>query len=123
MLLPLFIWQDKVLKRIRPEDIVVITSEKNYIKIYVVQGKYYLVRSSLAAALEKLPPELFKRIHKWLVVSLNFIDDIARDHLIIDGDREAAPISRQHYHAFINSLNIIGGDESAKKKEVKNRGK
>lgn len=111
MQVPLFIWQDKILKRIRLEDIVVITSEKNYIKIYVVGGKYYLVRSSLAAALKKLPPDLFKRIHSWLVVSVNHIDDITRDHLVIDENGEAAPISRQYYNAFVKSLNIIGGDE------------
>ena len=123
MLPPLFIWQDKVLKKIRLEDIVVITSEKNYIKIYVVGQRYYLVRSSLAAALEKLPPQFFKRIHNWLVVSVLYINDIARDHLVIEGDQEPLPISRQHYHLFINSLSIIGGDDSAKKKAIRTRKK
>lgn len=113
---PFFIWQDKVLKKIQPEDVIAISSEKNYIKIFVTNKQYYLVRSTLTAALKKLPPDLIKRIHQRLAVSVNYADFIAKDHLQIEGEENPIPISRQHYRAFINSLNIVGGDDSMKRK-------
>ena len=114
---PFFIWQDKVLKKIQPEDVIAITSDKNYIKIFVVNERYYLVRSTLTAALEKLPSDLIKRIHHRLAVSVNYADHIAKDHLHIEGEENPLPISRQHYQAFIDSLNIVGKNESTKKKK------
>jgi DNA-binding LytR/AlgR family response regulator len=116
---PFFIWQDKLLKKIQPEDVIAITSEKNYIKIFVVNNRYYLVRSTLAAALKKLPADLIKRVHHRLAVSVNYADHIARDHLHIDGEEHPLPISRQHYQAFITSLNIVGGQGVKKTKRKK----
>lgn len=117
MLEPFFIWQDKVLKKIQPEDVIAIATEANYIKIFVTNDTYYMVRSTLTAALKKLPPHLFKRIHNRLAVSVNYADHIAKDHLMIQGEENPLPISRQHYKMFINSLNIIGGDDGEKKKK------
>lgn len=114
---PFFIWQDKVLKKIQPEDVIAISSEKNYIRIFVTNNEYYLVRSTLTAALKKLPADLFKRVHHRLAVSVNYADYIAKDHLQIEGEKNPLPISRLHYQAFINSLNIIGGDDSVKRKK------
>lgn len=105
-----------MLKKIQPEDVIAISSEKNYIKIFVTNKQYYLVRSTLTAALKKLPPDLIKRIHQRLAVSVNYADFIAKDHLQIEGEENPIPISRQHYRAFINSLNIVGGDDSMKRK-------
>ncbi|MBW0177570.1 LytTR family DNA-binding domain-containing protein [Sediminibacterium sp.] len=113
---PFFIWQDRVLKKIQPEDVIAISSEKNYIKIFVTGNGYYLVRSTLTAALKKLPSDLIKRVHNRLAVSVNYADYIAKDHLQIEGGENPLPISRLHYRAFINSLNIIGGDDSGKKR-------
>lgn len=48
---------------------------------------------------------------------MNYADHIAKDHLHIEGEENPLPISRQHYQAFINSLNIVGGEERVKKKK------
>ncbi len=48
---------------------------------------------------------MFIRIHRSLVVSIYFIDDIAKDHLVIG--KEAIPIDRKYYKSFIKQLNII----------------
>ncbi len=120
MLPPFFIWQNRMLKKIQPEDVIAISTDSNYILTFVTGG-HYMVRSTLAAALKKLPPDLFKRIHQRLVVSVNYVDQIARDHLIIEGNETPQPISRQHYRSFINSLNIIGREEGEKKKNTTSR--
>ena len=105
MLKPFFVWQNKVLKRIDPEKVMCLYTEGNYTRIYLSDNTYCLVRSSLSGALKKLPPDMFIKIHRSLIASIYFIDDIAKDHLIISG--EAIPVGRQYYKTFIRKLNII----------------
>jgi DNA-binding LytR/AlgR family response regulator len=47
---------------------------------------------------------MFVKIHRSLVVSIFYIDNIARDHLIVGG--ETVGIGRQYYQTFIRKLNI-----------------
>ncbi|NII28392.1 LytTR family transcriptional regulator [Pseudoflavitalea sp. X16] len=105
MLKPFFVWQNKVLKRLKPEEVVCLVAEKNYTKIHLSNKTHCLVRSTLSGALTKLPPEIFIKIHRSCVVSIYFIDNIARDHLTISG--EPLPIGRQYYRSVIKQLNII----------------
>lgn len=105
MLKPFFVWQNKILKRVDPRQVICLSAEKNYTKIFLSDKTFYTVRSSLSGALKKLPPEMFIKIHRSLVVSIYFIDDIARDHLIIGG--ESIPIGREYYKTSILKLNII----------------
>ena len=102
---PIFVWQDRVLKKIKPEDIICLYTEGNYTKIFVTEKKFYMVRSTLSGALKKLPPELFIKIHRSFAASINFIDTIDKDHLTVG--RESIPIARRYYKSVINQLNII----------------
>ena len=105
MLKPFFVWQNKVLKSLKPEEVVCLVAEKNYTKIYLSNKTHCLVRSTLSGALKKLPPEIFIKIHRSCVVSIYFIDNIARDHLTIG--KESLPIGRQYYRSIVKQLNII----------------
>jgi len=105
MLKPFFVWQNKVLKRIDPGQVICLNTEGNYTRIFLADKTYYMVRSSLSGAVKKLPPGMFIKIHRSLVASIYFIDDIAKDHLIIGG--EPIPISRKYYQPAIRQLNII----------------
>jgi DNA-binding LytR/AlgR family response regulator len=105
MLKPFFVWQNKVLKRVDPGQVMCLATDGNYTKIFLSDRTYYLVRTSLSGALKKLPPEMFIKIHRSLVASIYFIDDIARDHLIIGG--ETIPIGQKYYKTAIERLNII----------------
>src|SRR5437588_10846031 len=95
MLKPFFVWQNKVLKRINPADVVCLSTEGNYTRIFLSDKSYYMVRSTLSGALRKLPPEMFIKIHRSFAVSIYFIDTIDRDHLTVDN--VAIPIGRQYY--------------------------
>jgi DNA-binding LytR/AlgR family response regulator len=53
MLKPFFVWQNKVLKRISPADVMCLFTEGNYTKIILSDKSVYLVRSSLSSALKK----------------------------------------------------------------------
>jgi DNA-binding LytR/AlgR family response regulator len=105
MLKPFFVRYEKVLKRIDPEKVICLSTKKNYTYIYLTDKIYYMVRTSLSAAVKKLPPDMFIRIDRSLVVSIYFIDNIARDHLLIAG--EPANIGKKYYSTVIKKLNII----------------
>jgi len=105
MLKPFFVWQNKILRSVSPEEVVFLATLGNYTRIVLSNKKYYHVRSSLSAALKKLPPEMFIKTHRSHAASIHFIDKVAKDHLIVGG--EAIPISRQYYKPVLKQLNII----------------
>ena len=82
-----------------------LSIEGNYTRIYLADKSRYMVRSSLSGALKKLPPDMFIKIHRSVVVSVYYIDSIHKDHLLI-GD-EPIPIAKQYYKSLIDRLNII----------------
>jgi DNA-binding LytR/AlgR family response regulator len=102
---PFFVYQDKVLVKIKPEEVVGLSTEDNYTKIIFSDKSELMVRSTLASALKKLPPELFIRVHRGIAVSILYIDTIDRDHLTIGN--EAVPIAKQFYKSVIEQLTII----------------
>jgi DNA-binding LytR/AlgR family response regulator len=102
---PFFVWQNKKLKRINPDDVICLLTEENYTRIFMADKSFYMVRSSLANALKKLPSDVFIKIHRSFAASVYHIDMIERDHLLI-GD-QSIPIGKQYYQPLIDKLNII----------------
>ena len=105
MLKPFFVWQNKELIRINPEEVICLSTDRNYTRIYLSNNSCYLVRSTLAGALKKLPGDMFIKVHRSYAVSILYIDTLAKDHLTIDGN--SIPIGRQFYKSVIDKLNII----------------
>ena len=105
MLKPFFVWQNKMLKKINPEDVICLWTEGNYTKIYLVDKSYYMVRSTLSGALKKLPPDIFIKIHRSFAASVYHIDVINKDHLLVRD--EPIPVGKQYYKSLIEKLNII----------------
>ncbi len=65
----------------------------NYIRIYTVNEKPLLSHMTLKAALQKLPQEKFKRIHKSYVISMSHIMLVKNNKAILVSNKEL-PISR-----------------------------
>ncbi|OQP62227.1 LytR/AlgR family response regulator transcription factor [Niastella populi] len=105
MLHPLFVWQNKKLKSVNPEDVMCLVTEGNYTKIVLSNKTYHMVRSSLSTALKSLPANMFIKTHRAYAASILFIDNITRDHLTVGG--EIIPIGRQFYQGVIKKLHII----------------
>ena len=105
MLKPFFVRENKVLKKIIPEDVICLSTEENYTRIFLVNKTYYTVRSTLSGALKKLPPEMFIKINRSVVASVYHIDDIHKDHLMIG--TQSIPIAKQYYKSLIDKLNVI----------------
>lgn len=105
MLKPFFVWQNKVLKKIHPEDVICLYTERNYTRIYLADKTFYLVRSTLSNALKQLPQDLFIKIHRSFAASVYHIDGIDKDHLLVGNN--PIPIGKQFYKSLIAKLNII----------------
>jgi DNA-binding LytR/AlgR family response regulator len=105
MLKPFFVYQNKALLRINPEDLLCLVADKNYTKLFLTHKRFYLVRSTLTGTLKKLPPEMFIKVHRSFAASIFYMDKIDRDQLEIDG--RAIPISKRYYTTLIRQLNII----------------
>lgn len=60
---------------ITKKEIVWVEAYDSYVKIHV-GGKYHLVRESMKNIEEKLPENVFARIHKSSIVNINFIAEL-----------------------------------------------
>jgi DNA-binding LytR/AlgR family response regulator len=109
MLEPFFIRtvvkKEKVLKKVDPMQVARLSAERNYTTIYLVDGGAYTVRTSLVNALNNFPPGMFVKIDRAEVVSVFYIDNIAKDHLIMNG--KTVSIARSYYKYVVAGINII----------------
>ena len=109
MLEPFFIRtvlkKEKVLKRVDPLEVARLSVEKNYTKIHLIDGTVYTVRTSLVNALKNFPPEMFVKTDRAEVVSIFFIDEIAKDHLMMNG--KTVNIARSYYKYVVAGINIV----------------
>jgi DNA-binding LytR/AlgR family response regulator len=105
MLTPFFIWQNRVLVRINPENVIGLSTVGNYTKIFLSDKTYYMVRSTLSSALKKLPQDIFIKTHRSYAASVYYIDLVNKDHVVIG--EEIMPIGKQYYRSVLDKLNII----------------
>jgi DNA-binding LytR/AlgR family response regulator len=109
MLEPFFvrteIMNEKILKKVDPMEVTLLSVDKNYTKIVLIDGKEYTVRTSLVNALKNFPPWMFVKIGRAEVVSVFHIDNIAKDHLIMND--KTVPIARAYYKYVAAGINII----------------
>jgi DNA-binding LytR/AlgR family response regulator len=68
-------------------EIRVIEGLKDYLKIYTGETKPLIIRMSMKAIEEKLPPGKFFRIHKSYIIAVSFITAIRRNSVFL-GDQE-----------------------------------
>src|SRR5215831_18150804 len=102
MLKPFFIWQNKELKKVNSEEVICLSTERNYTRIYLSNNTFYLVRSSLSATLKKLSPDIFIRIHRSYVASVYHISRIHKDYLVVRD--HPLPIGKQYYAYLLAKL-------------------
>ena len=103
--IPVFIWQDRVLKKINPDDIHCLVTVGNYTNIFVAPDKRVMVRCTLNNALKKLPAGEFIKTNRSYAVSIYYIQEVARDHVKIEGID--IPLSKRYYKPLIAKLSVI----------------
>jgi DNA-binding LytR/AlgR family response regulator len=73
-------------QRVDLKEITHIEGLKDYVKIFLATGKTVVTLNSLKNMAEKLPSNMFVRVHKSHIVSLHRINSIVRNRIII-GDK------------------------------------
>lgn len=64
---------------VRVNDLVTISSEDNYSALLLTSGKRLLVRQTLNAWEQRLPPAHFLRVHRQHIVNLRFIEGFSHE--------------------------------------------
>ena len=112
----IFFKQNGTLTKVHIDEIIMIeVADNNYIKFWLAET-YYIVRSTLYAALNRLPPNHFIRIHKSHAVSVHYINKIEKDSLFFIGNEVEVPVSRQHFRELKKHIMILDAEPSKKEK-------
>ncbi|MDE3743255.1 LytR/AlgR family response regulator transcription factor [Maribacter polysaccharolyticus] len=76
---------DYKLHHIPYQDILFIEALDDYIKIHLDNQQKIVARHTMKGILKKLPPLLFKRVHRSYIVSLKKINALNKDRIAIQG--------------------------------------
>lgn len=98
----MYIRQGDAYQRINWEDILFAESMQNYVKLYLVDGKTYVIHQTMVSLEEILSKQYFFRIHNSYLVNVSHIEKINGGRLFI-GNKEL-PISRHRREEFLNSV-------------------
>ncbi len=96
------------LVKVRLEDIVYIEGLKDYVRINLCEGEEPVItRISLRELESKLPSDLFMRVHKSFIISLNRIDAVQKYKLQVSGHEiPIGGLYRDSLNSHINERNI-----------------
>jgi len=93
---------DKDMKKIFVNDIVFIESWKDYVKLFLANGKSILVKQSISAMENLLSDHKFMRVHRSYMVSLNKISGY--NGLSVQLDTKEIPIGRLYKQVVMERL-------------------
>lgn len=100
----LYVNIDRRLVKINIPDIYLIEAKGDYIQIKT-ENKNYLVHSTLKKVTEKLPQDIFLKIHRSYVINTKMIIDIEDNSVLIKKD--VVPVSRANKPELMKRLNFL----------------
>ncbi len=95
----LFIKSEYKIIRINLNNIKYIEGQREYLRIYLTEGKPVMTLLSFSKIEDKLPKEKFMRIHRSYIVNLDKITTIERMRIVFDDDLRI-PVSDQYKEEF-----------------------
>lgn len=98
----LFIKSDKRIIRLSWEDIYFLESHGNYVKVWL-EHQFHLTPRTLSSFEQKLPGELFSRVHKSYIIHKQCIDYLEGNRLVLVNGK-TVPIGKNYRHLFRNLL-------------------
>lgn len=100
----IFVNVDKRLVKIKILDILIIEAKGDYVNIKT-EKKNFIVHSTLKKTQDKLPTDIFFRIHRSYIINISEIIDIEDNTVLIQ--KHVIPISRSHKPELIRKLNLL----------------
>ncbi len=98
----IFIKVNKEYIKIDLDDILYTTAASEYLNVYTTHGKY-LIYSNMTDFQKKLDSNFIK-IHRSHIISLNKIERINRQYVIING--QEISVSKSHVNELFEALNL-----------------
>jgi len=98
-----FVKTEHRLERIRFEDLLLIESDRDYVKLFIEgQNKPITTLLKIKDLEEQLPQNQFMRVHRSFIVNLTKIDRIERNQILV-GDKRItiAESYRAHFQTYI----------------------
>lgn len=105
----IFIKTDYKIVRIKVGDIRYIEAMSEYLRIHIAgRQSPFIILMSMKKMEEKLPRQLFMRVHRSYIINLQNIIEVRKAHIIIDGDGEGVDVPlgdiyREPFMAYISS--------------------
>jgi DNA-binding LytR/AlgR family response regulator len=96
--------QDQTLNKVELDDIVYAKSEGNYLRIYIANADFYLIRSSLKHFLSLLPSGQFVRVHKQYLISLRRFKSVDLKEMVIAMEGANIPLSESYRRSLMAML-------------------
>ena len=78
----IFVRHKEKMQKIMLADILFIEADRNYSRIFTIH-KAYLLSITLKTIEEKLPAQLFQRIHRSYVINIMCVDEVTEHHVMI----------------------------------------
>ncbi|MFK7932437.1 MAG: LytR/AlgR family response regulator transcription factor [Saprospiraceae bacterium] len=105
----IYIKSDRKYVRIFYQDIRFIKGLKDYVTLYLADGRKLMTAMNIKTIHNQLPPKVFARVNKSFIININFIDAIETDFILLKG--EEIPLGRTYKEQFITKYvksNFIG---------------
>ncbi|PZD76762.1 LytTR family DNA-binding domain-containing protein [Mesonia sp. K7] len=100
----LYVSIERRLVKIEIADIFLIEAKGDYIFIKTSKNNY-TVHSTLKKIEEKLPSEVFLKVHRSFIINIRKIVDIEDNSVLIEKD--VVPVSRSHRSELMKRLNLL----------------
>jgi DNA-binding LytR/AlgR family response regulator len=100
----LFIKLDKKYRKLHYEDIQYVMAWKKYVKIKT-EKKIHLLLLPLSEVEKKLPADMFCRVHRSYIVSLNYITEFDQELVMVA--EEELPISRPYRDELSKMVDVL----------------
>ena len=100
----LYVNVDRRFVKINLSDINVVEAKGDYIRIKM-DDKNHIVHSTLKKIEEKLPDDIFLKVHRSFIINLSKIVDIEDNSVLINQD--VIPVSRSNRKELMERLNLL----------------
>lgn len=103
-----YIKENSSLVRLEYNDIIFIEALENYVNVTTFDKKY-TIHFTMKSILEKLPPDLFIRVHRSFIINAHHILGIEDNSIIVKlaDDTKLIPIGKSYREQLYNNLNLI----------------
>lgn len=104
---PLFLRKGSSYLRVRPEDILVLKAEDNYVRMYLHQQDSVVIYDSLKNLEERFNNGAFLRVHRGYVINVKALErwDLETNELHLGP--YTVPLSRSRRKALEEALNLL----------------